>query len=146
MLLFGVLPLFGQNWAHKCTKNGQKRVNFFLSAFGAKNFKALPLFGCCLYLSKNLFLKCMLLFGVLPLLGCCSYLGGGYPLFGQFFSKIPGSHPTPRRNLKSGEFPPAGPSAGGKTALFSGIRRLHSPGARDLPKIVYLEGPPYNPP
>ena len=37
-------------------------------------------------------------------------------------------------------FPPLGHPPGGKTALFSGIRRLRSLGARDLPKIVYFRG------
>ena len=66
------------------------------------------------------------------------------PLFGQFFSKIPGSHPTPspKSEKKVGNPPPLGHPPGGKTALFSGIRRLHSLGARDLPKIVYFRGAP----
>ena len=41
---------------------------------------------------------------------------------------------------KVGNFPPLDHPPGGNPALFSGIRRDGSLGARDLPKIVFLEG------
>ena len=45
MLLFGVLPLFGQNWVQKCTKNGQKGGSIFFLAPSARKFSKR-----CLYL------------------------------------------------------------------------------------------------
>ena len=64
---------------------------------------------------------------------------GGTPFFDEFFSKIPGSQTmlSPIFEKKSGEFPPAGPSA-----LFPGFGK-----SRDIPGIFvfFRGGGPYNP-
>ena len=66
----------------------------------------------------------------------------GYPLFGQFFSKIPGSHPTPspksekkwglspRWAIRRGENPHFFPEFGGYMVWVPGI----------FPKSCILEG------
>ena len=56
------------------------------------------------------------------------------------FQIYPGQSPrlSPKSEEKWGN-PPAGPSAWGDFPTFSGIWRLHGPGARDLPRIVFLE-------
>ena len=67
---------------------------------------------------------------------------GGTPCFGQFFRKIPGTHPTlsPKSEKKWATLPPRWDIHWGGSPLFCEIRRLHGSGARDLPRIVFLEG------
>ena len=73
------------------------------------------------------------------------YLGGLPPVLASFSGRSRAHTPPCRRNLKkSGQIPPAGPSAGGDFPTFSEIRRTHGPGARDLPRIVFFRGGPYN--
>ena len=64
------------------------------------------------------------------------------PVLTSCFSKIPASQTmmSPIFEKKVGNFPPLDHPLAGKPALFSGIRREGSLGARDLPKIVFLEG------
>ena len=52
---------------------------------------------------------------------------------------------SPIFEKKCGFPPPAGPSAGGGTALFSKIRRIQGVDWCNLPKTVFLEGGAYNP-
>ena len=92
MLLFGVLPLFGQNWVQKCTNNGQKRGSkIFVLRLRRENFQNVAfMWGVAfIYPKKNFevyalirsvaFIRVLLLFG------------GFTPCFGQFFSKVPAS-------------------------------------------------------
>ena len=70
------------------------------------------------------------------------------PVLASFSGRSRAPTPPCRRNLqKSGQIPPAGPSAGGNFPIFfSEIRRTHGPGARDLPRIVFSGGGGLKPP
>ena len=72
------------------------------------------------------------------------FIGGVTPCFDQFFSKVLGSQTLLSPKSEKKWDPPRHPP-GGKTTLFSGIRRLHGFCGRYLPRNVFLEGGLYKP-
>ena len=65
-----------------------------------------------------------------------------YPLFWPVFQEDPGHPPHPVAEIlkKVGKSPQLDHPPGGVPHFFSEIRRPHGSGARDLPRIVFLEG------
>ena len=105
--------------------------------------KALPLFGVLpLLIQKNHFEVYALIRSV-AFIRVLLLFGGVTPLFDQFFRKTPGTQPTlsPKSKKKwATPPPPLDHPPGGDFPNFSEIRRLHGPGARDLPRIGFFRG------